>query len=298
MARRYAVITPVYNEAEFLPQVAASLADQDEPPLAWIVVDDRSTDNTWEVLQSLAEGHSFIRPVRMCGDDARRVGANVVRVFNQGLATFEDEVEYLVKMDADVLLEPDYFATVMDLFEADPELGMASGKTYVENNGEWVLERCPDSHVVGPCKTYRGTCFNEMGGLYPLLGWDILDNAKARMLGWKTRSRAELVIRHLRLMGSAKGMMTGRLRTGRAMYTIRAHPLFVIAKSLFRALERPYLYGLLIPLGYWLSFLKGYERLADPELAAFLRREQLGRILGRTAKDENFRVKKLKDSGQ
>lgn len=292
--RRYAVITPAFNEAEFLPRVAQSMSDQNEEPVAWIVVDDRSTDDTWPVLEKLAREHPWIRPVRRDGDAQRRVGANVVHVFNLGLEHLEKEVDYLVKMDADTLLDADYFQFMMDRFEADPELGMASGKTFIETDEGWMLERIPDTHVSGACKMYRMVCYRAMGGLYPLLGWDILDGAKARMLGYKTRSFRDLPLYHLRQSSSARGMFRGRLRTGRAMYTVRAHPLFVIGKSLYRALEKPYLTGLLIPFGWLLCFFTRPERLADMDLARHLRREQMGRLAGRTRNQEELSVRVIK----
>ena len=290
---KYAIITPAHNEAERLEKVIDGIVRQKIKPVKWIIVDDRSEDETWAIITKFADTFDFIHPIKLSGNTNRMVGANVVHVFNQGLANLTEPVDYIVKMDADVVLTPNYFSTLQEMFEETPSLGMASGKTYVESNGSWVLERIPDMHVSGACKTYRMACFKEMNGLIPLLGWDILDNAKARMLGWETRSYNNLPMYHLRLMGSAKGMFRARIRTGLVMYTIRSHFLFVIGKSIFRSFEKPYFTGLFIPLGYLLSFLKRPERLQDTELSNFLRREQLDRLFGKTIKQEAFIPKKL-----
>jgi hypothetical protein len=191
-------------------------------------------------------------------------------------------------MDADVLLPPDYFATLLAHFQAQPRLGIASGKTYNLQQGKWVLERIADSHVTGACKTYRSACLREMGGLIPILGWDILDVAQARRHGWHTRSFRDLPIFHLRLTGSTTGMVQANLRYGRCYYVIRAHPLFVLAKTLYRTLERPYLMSLLIPLGYLMAALHREPRLDEMDLAEFLRREQLNRLRGRTLGQEEW----------
>jgi len=291
----YAIITPAHNEANFLPQVIESIAKQKIKPVKWIIVDDRSTDETWSVINSAAEIHCFIEPVRLSGSEDRKVGANVVRVFEEGLRKLTVDVDFLVKMDADVILPKDYFSRIIDRFEADAKLGMASGKTYIELDGCWVLERIPDTHVSGACKAYRKECFNDIGGLIPILGWDILDGAKARMKGWKTCSFRDLPLYHLRQSSYAKGVLRGRLRTGRAMYSIRAKPLFVLGKSLFRAIEKPYLTGLLIPLGYFASFITHPERLNDMGLARFLRREQVNRLMGRSLAQEELLPLKLKE---
>ena len=95
-------------------------------------------------------------------------------------------------------------------------------------------------------------------------------------------------IYHLRLTGSTTGMVRANLRYGRCYYVIRAHPLFVLAKTLYRALERPYLMSLLIPLGYLMAALHREPRLDDLPLAEFLRREQLDRLRGRTLRQEEW----------
>jgi glycosyltransferase involved in cell wall biosynthesis len=283
---RYAVITPAHNEARFLPQVIRAMAAQTALPGQWLILDDRSTDGTWPLLASEASQHSFIQPVKITGPPGRRVGANVVWLFQQGLPLVSRETEFVVKMDADVVLPPHYFRELLARFAADPQLGLASGKTYNLQEGQWVLERIADSHVTGACKTYRRRCLNDMGGLVPILGWDVLDVVQARMAGWRTRSFRDLPLYHLRLTGSAQGMARANLSYGRSYYAIRAHPLFVLAKAFYRALEKPYGLSLLILAGYLMAALRREERLNDTALTRFLRQQQMQRLLGRTLNDE------------
>ena len=287
-APAYSIVTPAHNEAEYLPRVMAGVAAQTVKPAKWVIVDDRSTDDTWQLINAAAQSYPFIEPVQVLGGSERALGSNVVRIFNRGYARIEDDPAFVVKMDADTLLPPDYFATLLARFQDQPRLGIASGKTYIPQQGRWVLERSPDFHASGPCKTYRMTCFREIGGLIPILGWDILDEAQARRYGWQTRGFRDLPLYHLRMMGSATGMARANLRYGRCYYGIRAHPLFVLAKSLYRALERPYLMSLLIPVGYLMAALHREPRLDDMDLAEFLRREQLDRLRGRTLGQEEW----------
>ena len=285
----YAIVTPAFNEGRYLPSVIRSIADQTQPPDEWIIVDDRSTDNTWSVITKAAAEHSFIKPISLTGDKSRRLGANVVYVFDEGYQRLSNnQIDFVVKMDADVVLPKRYFEFILGQLDADPKLGMASGKTFCVENGAWVMERCPDVHVVGPCKTYRHTCFRAIGGLIPILGWDKLDGAKARMSGWKTRSFRELPVYHLRQMGSAMGMMKTHISYGKSCYYTREHPLFVLGRSVYRAVERPYLSGLLIFAGYLLAMIKREKRLEDLELANFFRKEQLKRLSGMTLKNEEI----------
>jgi len=288
----YTIITPAYNEGRFLPLVIDSIINQSIPPFEWIIVDDRSLDNTWQQICSAAAKYNFIKPLRLSGDKSRRLGANVVYVFDEGCRNLSDpRVEFVIKMDADVILPKDYFAFLLERFIAEPELGMASGKTFCQEDNKWMLERCPDIHVVGPCKMYRHQCLKDIGGLIPILGWDKLDGAKARMKGWKTQSFKHLPVYHLRQMGSVMGMMKTHISYGKSCYYTREHPVFVIGRAVYRAMEKPYLSGLLIFVGYLMAVLKKEKRLDDLKLASFFRKEQLRRIFGiKLANEEIFQV--------
>lgn len=48
------VITPSFNRADIVGETAASIFNQTYPHWEWVVVDDGSTDNSWEVLQGYA----------------------------------------------------------------------------------------------------------------------------------------------------------------------------------------------------------------------------------------------------
>jgi glycosyltransferase involved in cell wall biosynthesis len=289
----YTIVTPAHNEERFLPRVIETIAGQSLLPLRWVLLDDRSTDDTWRVISAAAERHPFIEPLRVSGEPCRQLGANVVRLFNMGCARVAGKSAFIVKMDADVVLPPSYFETLLERFLEDPRLGIASGKTYTSAGGHWVLERIPDTHVTGACKTYRTTCLQDMGGVIPILGWDILDGVQARRKGWRTRSFRDLSIQHLRMTGAATGMAAANLRYGACYYVIRAHPLFVLAKTFYRALEHPYFASAFIPIGYLKATLAKEPRLEDRDLARALRREQVARLLGHHLDDEEWLPRRL-----
>ena len=66
---RYAVSTPARNEEGNLRRLGAALAAQTHPPVAWIVVDDGSTDATAEILAALAAEHDWVRALARDGAD-------------------------------------------------------------------------------------------------------------------------------------------------------------------------------------------------------------------------------------
>jgi poly-beta-1,6-N-acetyl-D-glucosamine synthase len=85
---------------------------------------------------------------------------------------------------------------------------------------------------------------------------------------------------HHRATGSAEGIWKGLVKDGRADYVCGYHPLFMVAKCVRRVVRKPWLVG---SLGLFYGYVTGYlKRIpqVDPEVIAYLRRQQLGRIFG------------------
>ena len=49
--KRLTIFTPTYNRAYILPQLYDSLCEQTCQDFEWLIVDDGSTDNTWELIE-------------------------------------------------------------------------------------------------------------------------------------------------------------------------------------------------------------------------------------------------------
>lgn len=60
---KISVIVPAYNIDQWLPRCLDSLLAQDYPNLEIIVVDDGSTDHTWNVIEEYQRQHANIHPV-------------------------------------------------------------------------------------------------------------------------------------------------------------------------------------------------------------------------------------------
>lgn len=282
-ARRMLVISPVRNEAEYLQRTIDSMIAQTVPATVWLIVDDGSTDATPEIAARAAGLHSWIRMCRRPDRGARKVGGGVIEAFNEGLAQFNlNDFDYVCKFDGDLEFGPTYFERLFQKFEADPCLGTASGKSWIRVGARLVPERTGDEFSQGQTKLYRVKCFRDIGGFVREVMWDGIDCHRCRMLGWKAASFRDPELRfiHLRPMGSSfRSIYTGRLRWGYGQYFMGTHPLYALAISAYRMVERPWVVGgLLIGLGYLRAWLTGRPRFADPGFRAFLRRWQLARL--------------------
>jgi hypothetical protein len=103
------------------------------------------------------------------------------------------------------------------------------------------------------------------------------------MAGYRTASLhdPELRIIHLRLMGSSdRSVYRGRLRAGGGQWFMGSSLLYVVASSVLRMRERPYVIGgLLMIAGYLWGALSRSPRFEDREFRKGLRDWQYRRLL-------------------
>jgi glycosyltransferase involved in cell wall biosynthesis len=280
-AARYVVITPARDEGPHIEATIQSVLSQTVRPAQWVLVDDGSTDDTGEIIDRYARGHPWIIAIHRKNRGVRKSGGGVVETFSDGLAALTvDDWDYIVKLDADLSFSSDYFERAFARFAADPQLGIGGGCIYHIRDGIPVLERTPAFHVRGATKIYRRACWTGLGGLIPAPGWDTLDEVKANMLGWKTASFPDLMLTHHKFTGSADGSWGGWVKNGRGSYIAGYHPLYMLSKSLLRTFRKPYVIGGAgLLYGYVSGYVKGIPRVDDAELIAYLRRQQLNRLL-------------------
>jgi biofilm PGA synthesis N-glycosyltransferase PgaC len=284
MNTRYVIITPVRNEEAHLRFTIESLTRQRVPPVEWVIVDDGSTDGTWGILQECARKFPWMRPVHRPDRGFRKSGGGVVEAFDAGYATLAcHDWDFIVKLDGDLTFEPDYFEKCFEYFEREPSLGVGGGVIYdLMPDGTKRFELWgPPFHVRGATKIYRRACWEAIGGFWPAPGWDTLDEVKANMVGWTTKSFADLHLQHLRPTGAADGLWRNLVKNGRSNYISGYHPLFMLAKCVSRLRRRPYFMGsIALAYGFLVGYLKRVPRVDDPELIRYLRREQLARLRG------------------
>jgi poly-beta-1,6-N-acetyl-D-glucosamine synthase len=280
-SRRYLLISPCRDEAQYLRRTLDSVAAQSVPPTLWVVVDDGSTDETPTILADYARRLAYLRVVRRSDRGCRQVGPGVIEAFYAGLETARlEEFDYLCKLDMDLDLPVRYFELMMQRMEGDPRVGTTSGKPWFVHpqSGALVPEVCGDEMSVGMIKFYRVACFKEIGGFVRQVMWDGIDCHRARMLGWIAEGVDFEPTRfvHLRPQGtSQKGIWTGRVRVGFGQYFMGTSPLYHLAVVVYRLPAYPALIGSVAMLwGYLRSWLKGLPRYDDLEFRRFLRAYQ------------------------
>jgi biofilm PGA synthesis N-glycosyltransferase PgaC len=282
---RYVIVTPVRNEEAYISLTIDSLVAQTVRPVKWIIVNDGSTDNTGRIAEEGARLHTWITVVNRADRGFRKAGGGVVDAFYDGYRRIENETwDYLVKLDGDLSFAVDYFEKCFEKFEQDDRLGIAGGTICCNAGGiiEAEAKDDPRFHVRGATKIYRSACWWDIGGLIKAPGWDTLDEVKANMLGWTTRTLSGIDAVHHRPTGAAYGVWNDRVKAGMANYISGYHPLFMLLKCARRMAEKPYLvagFGLLY--GFVKGYLKKIPQVEDRALIQYFREQQINRLLGR-----------------
>jgi glycosyltransferase involved in cell wall biosynthesis len=194
----YGLVTPARNEASNLPRLGGSIARQTVKPVAWVVVDNGSTDVTELVITGLARRHSWIRYCFQPAQEGPTRAEPTVRAFERGLVELGPLPDVVVKLDADVSFAPDYFERLLAAFESDPTLGIASGTCWEQIRGEWRQRHVTKGHVWGAARGYRRECLEQVLPLETGLAWDGIDELRAAVKGWRTTTLTDLPFRHHR----------------------------------------------------------------------------------------------------
>jgi len=278
---QYVIITPARNEEKYIERTIHSVFSQTVKPMEWIIVNDGSTDGTQDIIDSYANRVTWLKVVNRTIRANRMPGTGVMKAFYDGYNLLESSWwDFIVKLDSDLSFQEDYFEKCFSFFKQDNRLGIGGGGIYHINKNQLVLEKVPTFHVRGATKIYRRKCWEEIGELIKSPGWDTLDEVKANMLGWRTRSFSEIKVIHHKFTGSADGSLKNMIKNGRANYISGYHPLFMLLKCIKRSWVKPYLVS---SLGLSIGFISGYilniPQINDKKLISYLRMQQINKLL-------------------
>jgi glycosyltransferase involved in cell wall biosynthesis len=277
---KYVVISPVRDEGHLIETTILSIASQTVRPIQWILVDDGSKDNTGAVIDEYARKYPWITAVHRPDRGFREPGTGVINAFYDGYQFVQQsDWDFIVKLDGDLSLKPDYFENCFAEFGRDPKLGIGGGVVGHMEDAKLQIEDNPLFHVRGATKIYRRECWEMIGGLIQAPGWDTIDELKANMLGWTTRSFLNVTLVQLRPTGATNGVWGNWVKNGRANYMTGYHPLFIFLKSLNRTRKHPYLItGAALLYGYVSGYFSRIPQVEDQDLIRYIRKQQLRKL--------------------
>jgi cellulose synthase/poly-beta-1,6-N-acetylglucosamine synthase-like glycosyltransferase len=208
------VLIAARNEEHNLRRCLPTVLDQDYPTdrLEVIVIDDRSSDGTADVVREMSVWHPNLRLLQI--DDVDPDIAPKKRALSMGVDQASGEI--ILTTDADCVVTPEWVSTMVRHFE--PEVGFVAGYNPYEvdpNSGLWQKILALDYFSLGcvgaagigqsyslTCTGgnmgYRKAAFREVGGYWPVRHWisgddDLLLHLISDRTDWQIRYAFEPV---------------------------------------------------------------------------------------------------------
>jgi len=116
------VVIPVYNACHTIVDCLKSVVDQETRPLEIIVVDNGSTDGSWELLEEFSQAAKGV-PIVLCRE--RKRGASAAR--NKGISLARGEM--VAFTDADCVADVGWLQKINNSFNHD-SLGAVAGNIF------------------------------------------------------------------------------------------------------------------------------------------------------------------------
>ena len=189
---KVAVVIIARNEEKFISKTLDSLFNQTLKPHRIIVVNDGSTDKTEEIVKRYQEVEIVNRKNSGQSLQAKKELANTI---NTGLSklTRDENCNFIMKLDADIILPPDYLSTITERMKSKPKIVISSGVI----EGEYTVVPRGAGRVV------KMEFWKKLGLSYPVnYGFEGYLIAKAKSLGYETPVYNDLELQTLRKTGS------------------------------------------------------------------------------------------------
>lgn len=167
MAPGISVVTPSYNQADYLEETIQSVLSQSYPHVEYIVMDGGSTDGSVKILERYDEeiDHWVSEP-----DDGQTDA--IAKGFDRASG------DILCWLNSDDLMKPGTLNVVAGIFENDPELDLIYGDTeYLYPDGstklkprlryEYPIMLYAFNLIPQPSSFFTAEAYGEAGGLDP-----------------------------------------------------------------------------------------------------------------------------------
>lgn len=158
------IVTPSYNQGQYIDETIKSVLAQDYPNIEYIVIDGGSTDNTVEILKSYGERVRWISEKDNGQTDAIKKGFEL------------SSGEIITWLNSDDVFLPTAVSKAVDFFKRNPEAALVYGKSYyIDSGGKRVgeyptrpfdLKLLPEfNFICQPSAFFTRDAYTSVGGL-------------------------------------------------------------------------------------------------------------------------------------
>lgn len=135
---KISVVMPVYNREQYLKESIESILNQTFTDFEFIIVDDQSTDSSWQIIQEYAKKDSRIIAIKNNG----KKGCYSARNCGHRLA----KGKYIAVMDSDDISLPERLRIQFDFMEHHPDIGVC---------GSWAKAFGEKNNIIKPWLTHE-----------------------------------------------------------------------------------------------------------------------------------------------
>lgn len=162
------IVTPSFNQADFLEETIRSVLEQDYPALEYLIVDGGSTDGSLEIIQRYAGQLAWW----VSEPDQGQTDA-----INKGFDRARGDI--LAWLNSDDTYLPGAIGEVVDYLQSHPETGMVYGDANLVDEAGQVIGRFPAAqtdyrrlrrgyvHIPQQAAFFRASLWRQVGPLDP-----------------------------------------------------------------------------------------------------------------------------------
>lgn len=153
---KVSIIIPVYNEKKFIKNCLSCCINQTLEDIEIIVVDDKSTDNTVEIVKDIMEEDSRIRLIEL--DKNYRQG------YARNIAIEQATADYIMFLDADDLYEKNCVEEMYNkIIGDDADMSICKFATIDDRTGKISYQKYETgNYAYLPEKFHSGFCYKDV----------------------------------------------------------------------------------------------------------------------------------------
>ena len=127
------VFTPNYNGSKYISETIESVIKQSYTNFEYIIIDDHSTDNSWQIIQKYAKKDQRIKTFR----NTRNL--QIVKNRNCGFQHSSPEAKYFAIIDSDDVALPDKLKIQVNFLQNNPDYGLVGSNIIIINKNSQVI---------------------------------------------------------------------------------------------------------------------------------------------------------------
>lgn len=285
---KYILITPAYNEENYIRGTIESVIKQKIKPEQWVIVSDGSTDSTDSIIDEYLESHDFITFIKY--SNPAKINTSLGKVSKRVVACIEEGLRHVTVtdynllgiLDSDITFGPDLYAGLIKKFQSNEKLGLAGGLIYnVAGEKKWPCFMSTDN-VGGANQLFRRECWDQIGGLYPGGHHDYYAVASCRMHGWEAKSFLDLEIHHHKhASANGRSQIKAKFHLGCMDYVCGEFFLYSLLRAFSLINKKPIVVGCFLRIiGYLYAMGTKKPQQIPLDLKRYLRKKQIEKVYG------------------